>query len=558
MDKIPPQTPSVRTAINASVSKAVASITGANNNPTSPIGKSSIANSLTGNSPSTPSSSSAALIQQTLLSAGKTNGTTKLPHLLQALKSTPSINVEVNSAQLLSPKALQLLAKVNPSLAATLQPAPATKPSHSAHNLSKPSANLANLQTPLYLIKLSSAAQPQNLLTTVTPVAFKAGDQLQLQLNNQQQIVIKPTVAGIRPAIAEGLRTALPSQQHVSQLLNSIQNLQKLPANIQNLILSKSTMSQLQAVSQFTQTNHSLSSALQVKNTLANSGVLTEQKLQTQQSLTGDLRATLTLLNKSLSTEIASSGQTKIADTGTTKSSIDVLVTQLLAQITALSTATNTSPKDLSQNIKTILQLLGFKTSENQNTDIKKIREAINKQLSQMTSGAQEKIHLNQLRSLNIDSQNTETANAKNLSFTTEIPLRWGDQVLPLQISIKEREHYPSEEHTEEGANDNEEKKIIRRWQVFLSFDLPSLNNTDANGKKIEQLHTQLMIVEDTVSVTLWTESNRLCEKASQQLSDLRNKLIAKGLNVEDLTCIKGKPPKQELSIDYNLVDIIT
>ncbi|MFT5117111.1 MAG: ubiquinone biosynthesis protein COQ9 [Kiritimatiellia bacterium] len=578
MDKIPPQTTPARATINASVSTAVASITAVNNSPTSSIGKSPI-----GNSSSTPSLSSTAA----LLYAGKTDSGTTLPPLLQALKSAPSINVEVNSAQLLTPKALQLLAKVNPTLAATLQPAPAAKLSQSAHNIAgnvdaKPAANLANMQTPLYLIKLSSAANPQNLssqnlltqnlgtqnlLTTVTPVAFKIGDQLQLQLNSQQQIVIKPTVAGIRPAIAESLRTALPTQQPVSQLLNSIQNLQKLPANIQNLILSKNTMSQLQAVSQFAQTNHSLSSALQIKNALINSGVLTEQKLQTQQSLSGDLRATLTLLTKTLSTELASSGQTKMADTGTAKSSIDVLVTQLLAHMTTLSTPTNTNPKDLPQNIKTILQLLGFKTSANQHTDIKKIREAINKQLSQMTSGAQEKIHLNQLRSLNIDSQSTETANAKNLSFTTEIPLRWGDQVLPLQISIKEREHYPAEENAEEGTtdndNDNEDKKIIRRWQVFLSFDLPSiggpsLENKDASRKKIEQLHTQLMIIEDTISVTLWTESDRLCEKASEKLSDLRNILIAKGLNVEDLTCIKGKPPKQELSIDYNLVDIIT
>jgi hypothetical protein len=480
--------------------------------------------------------------------------TTSIKSLIASLKNTAEIRVEVSSTQVLNHKTQQLLAKVNPSLANTILQENTTKQGQTATQDSR---------SPLYLVKLAHASSSATILTTVTPVAFKVGDKLQLQLNSQQQIVIKPSVASVRPAIAEGLKSALPTQQAVSHALKSISQLEQLPNSIQKLLLPQNTPQLLKNISQFIQSSQSLSSGAQVKSALINSGIFTEQKLQSQQPLNNDLRTSLNQLNSLLQSALANAvtGRAEISHQGLSinsnnngnLSTVDNSIVQLLNQLsstpTTTTTSNNTTPT-LAQNITALLQLFGFKFSGDQSTDLKKAKEAINKQLSQMSNAAQEKIQLNQLRSLNLDAPSSDNASVKNPSITTEIPLRWGDQVLPLQITIREETSPKQEQETKEKEK---QSTITRRWQVFLSFDLPSKHSAT-----IEQLHTQLLIIDDTVSATLWTESRHLCETAKKHLQDLRNNMIAKGLKVEDLCCINGKPPNQELSLDYNLVDIVT
>ena len=134
------------------------------------------------------------------------------------------------------------------------------------------------------------------------------------------------------------------------------------------------------------------------------------------------------------------------------------------------------------------------------------------------------------------------------------------------QLSIEEdNEHKRGTHQEKEGTEkketenqDTEEKKITRRWQVFMSFDLPSTSICSGKLPEMNTLHSQLTIVGDTISATLWSESSVLCNKAKQQFSSLRNTLIANGLQVDELLCINGKPPNQKMSLDYHLVDITT
>lgn len=468
-----------------------------------------------------------------------------LRSLIQALKNQPSMAAEVKTSQALTQSQQQVFFKANPSLATKTQ-----VPANTSTSTATPSTSLSTL----YLVKLFQPASSQHLLTTVTPVAFKTGDTIQLQLNHQQQIVIKPTVSSVRPAIIEGLAKALPAQQNISQLLNTSQSLQKLPNPIQNHFLDKPVLNNLKLLNQFIKTDTSLASATQVKNTLSNSGLLAENKIQAQQSLIGDLRTALGQLQKTVSSDNQSS---TVFSQLANHRSIDTLLSLLLSHINTLPTSAKGSSENVNQNIHSILQLLGLKPSNNnQVSETKKVKDFINKQLNQLINNTQEKIHLNQLRSLIPDSSSSDnSATLRNAPFTTEIPLRWGEQVLPLQLSIKENTEEEKESSpNEQSSNDD---KITRRWTVFLSFDLPSTNKSKAS-EAIEQLHSQLIIIEDSISVTLWTESKALCEHAKHQLTHLRNSLTAKGLNVDDLTCIEGKPPTQDLSLNYNLVDIVT
>ncbi|MFT5118297.1 MAG: hypothetical protein ACI9NY_001835 [Kiritimatiellia bacterium] len=103
-------------------------------------------------------------------------------------------------------------------------------------------------------------------------------------------------------------------------------------------------------------------------------------------------------------------------------------------------------------------------------------------------------------------------------------------------------------EEAQQEDKDDDKNAPIRRWQVFLSFDLPN----------DEKLHTQLTIIESSISATLWAQSQNLCDKAQKNISWLRDKLLANGLTVEDITCLQGSPPQKGTSLDYNLVDIKT
>jgi uncharacterized protein YqfB (UPF0267 family) len=496
--------------------------------------------------------------------------TAMLDALVKQISRQGTVQTEVSSSQRLDTKAQQLLAKANPTLAAQMQS------QNQSTNVSSNLSNQAPTATPtaMYLVKLSQMAntttnsastnttanQATVLLTTITPTPFKIGDQLQLQLNSQQQITIKPSVASVRPVIADSLKSALPQQQNLSLLLNTLTVIGKLPPVTQDLLLAKNTQTALQQLTQFAYTDKQLNSANNIKNALANSGVLTENKLQQQQVVSSDLRTALGQLSQALGqtlTQTSASSESPIP-----KAAVDQLITQLIQQLPQAIINAKPTADNISKQVTAIMQLLGFKPDAYIQADIKKIKDVAAKKIGQMAQGVQDKIHLNQLRLLGADTQSSDSyvashAANKSNAFISEIALRWGDQVLPLQLSIAEEKEHKRESNqgnTQEEAK-QEDKKISRRWQVFMSFDLPS---TSLHNDGTDTLHSQLTIVGDTISATLWSESSALCYKAKQQFSNLRNTLIANGLQVDELLCINGKPPSQKMSLDYHLVDITT
>lgn len=223
------------------------------------------------------------------------------------------------------------------------------------------------------------------------------------------------------------------------------------------------------------------------------------------------------------------------------------LLLSTLQQQTPASTQTQQPANLPTKELNNILQLLGIRVGVEQ-TPQKAATEFIGQQLKQLINGANEKNRLNQLRSLGIDTtSSTDTNTIKGINFTTELPLRWGEQVLPLHLSIREQVQEQYNEHSED-SNTEKENESARQWHIFLSFELP--NN--------EQLHTQVSLIEHTLSATVWAESQQLCDKAQQQLGHLRKSLTDNGFKVEDIYCIQGKPPQQDTSLAYNLVDIKT
>ncbi len=560
----------------------------ANNGTGNSTTNSNTANSTSPITTNSPTSSSASQLAASASSqsndTANNNQSLTLLNKLLATKSTPT--AEVKSSQLLTKNEQQLLVKTNPSLAEKLNQQ-FIKNSPTVNNTISLDATLKanNLQNSLYLSKL---IVEQKLITVITSNKLNPGEKLQLNSNNQQLSFSKaPLNTTAKTAIIESLRQSLPQQQTTSQLLNATNALLKLPITVQQQLLNNTTIQQLQTLTS-SAIDKNQTNAASIKNSINNSGVFLESKLNQQQNISSDIRRILSntnhslnskndlqtsQLNKSTSNHINTNGNNVTPQSKNTlsisnekliidsiKSNISTSETNkpldnkvvnniIIALINNSNLPTSINPtalqnSHLPQQINTLLQLLGIKMTSSESKDIRSTKDIIAKKLSQMINGVQDKIRLNQIRSLGLESNNHETP-TKGIQLNTEIPLRWGEQTLPLHIDI--REHREKEKPSGD-ENKADKKEQARRWQAFLSFDLPGN----------EKLHTQITLIESTLSAIVWAESHALCEQAKQHMTELRKSLTDNGVIVEDITCIEGKPPTQELSLDYNLVDIKT
>ncbi len=505
---------------------------------------------------------------------------TAIINLLKQLTQGQTIEAQVKSIQVLNAHDKTLLQQANPSLVTRLsQQLSDTKHSNVTQsattvNSSVTNSNVAATQTinqqliaktTLYLAKLlvNTPSNKPQLLTTITPQLLKTNEPVLLGQRNQQLVIDKLPSQKVQHIAANIIKDSLPRQQSVNQLQEFIARLDQVPTSIQNKLLSESTLQAVRQLLSFTHTPSSLNQGQQVKQALNNSGIALESKVSQQQTsnsnITQDIRATLDKIiaginNKPITAsnnQLQSNIKTPLTlntSTDITPKELEKIISSLLpAQTSTLALIAQNTNNTLATATAALFRLLGFQLpSENiQTTSLPRIVELHLKKLIEQT---QAKIQLNQLRSLGLDRPISEGRTPLLQQFHTEIPLRFNEQVLPLQISIHEQEY--TKHNSEESEHDNKEEKKAaqRRWQVFMSFDLPNH----------EKLHTQLNIVEDSISATLWAESSLLCQKAQQEINILRDKLLANGLNVDDLTCVHGKPPQQDFSLDYNLVDIKT
>jgi hypothetical protein len=504
--------------------------------------------------------------------------------LLERLQQGQILTAQVKSTQVLSNSEKSLLKTANPSLFQTLDQQLQSTPSNkdNTNNLLntpagniKTNTNTGGIQnTTLYFTKLlinQSNIKPE-LLTTITPEKLMANEQVLISQRNGQLVINKPLNQTLQQVAIDTIKQSLPKQQSVSQLQQFVSNLQQLPAAVQtklfNLSVTDSNILQtVKAISLLVHAKESLSQPQQVKSALENSGVQLESKIAQQKPLHTDIRTHIdklyTFVNKSGITSNQAHNLNNLQNStgnpeqnisvnppiGKILKEIDKLLINLASSPTSTTTIGVTTQASNNLNIPTstaaLFRLLGVQLPpENQTISLPQV---IQQHLKKLLEQTQARIQLNQLRSLNLDSSSTDSKANTAQQFHSELPLRFNDQILPLQIIIKEQEQ-DSESERKDADESNPTKEKQRQWQVFLSFELP--NN--------ENLHTQLNIINDSVSATIWTESTSLCQKAKQDINVLRDKLIANGLTVDDLSCIHGKPPKQDFELGYNLIDIQT
>ena len=606
VDRIP--TPNTSSVVSRVLNIGAQSRPQASNqsNTNSPLANSASSNSgSSNNSTTTSNASSTAATNKNSTAANVAS----IINAIQQLSPKQNLTAQVTSSQALNNSEQALLQRINPSLVQQLKTQQLAQQSNQAaanlgsDNLStsKSSTNALTSNTSLYLTKLTfntsvdiNALINSKTLITITNQAFSTNQtlilsqqngQLQISPNNQSQLNLQ---ARLQQAASQTIKNILPRQESVSQLQQFSgqlsQVMTKLAPNLQAKLASGQVIQALNELNRFTQTNLSLQQGRQVQQALANSGTSFETKLtqsnlvnnvaganlntnsthtnyntltqssslqaNPQGNLQSDIRTTLDKILTGINTSDASTRLNSLS-TPLNQSDIDKLIAAIIAtQNTSANPTVNTIniPKNLTAATAAVFRLLGIQVPFDAPT-VAQLPKAIEQHLKKLIEQTHAKIQFNQLRSIGLDQPSSESRG--NLQqFHTELPLRFNEQVLPLQLSIHEQE-IAKEGYQDEAAEqttDDEKKLTTRRWQVFLSFDLPDN----------EKLHTQLTIVESSISATLWAESSRLCHQAQQDLSWLRDKLLANGLTVEDITCLQGRPQQKEVSLDYNLVDIKT
>ncbi len=149
--------------------------------------------------------------------------------------------------------------------------------------------------------------------------------------------------------------------------------------------------------------------------------------------------------------------------------------------------------------------------------------------LLRLAAGAISRLQSHQLSSL---EQTGTTADGRlQTTWQLEIPMRTLQDIVPLQVKFQ-REEPP----TDKDAPERKEKKDARQmlWRVELAFDMEPLG----------PLQVQAQLSQGKLSSQLWASRPYTASLIESHLGSLRERLVSSGLNVGDLDCHLGTPPR--------------
>ncbi|BBH45120.1 flagellar hook-length control protein FliK [Pseudomonas sp. KU43P] len=246
---------------------------------------------------------------------------------------------------------------------------------------------------------------------------------------------------------------------------------------------------------------------------------------------------------KSLAQALANSGtflEAKLLGGLATGVDLKAQLLRLVAQVPVDGAITSASPSSLAQIMPAVARsALGMleRVSPRQPPGVfplpSRLLQAMEdegdlQQLLRLAAAAISRLQSHALSSL----QQTGTLENGNLQTTwqTEIPVRHGQEFIPLQAKLQ-REDTP-----EQQADPRREQRdpLESLWRIELAFDLPPLG----------PLQVQAQLTQGRLSGQLWAELPDTARLIDSQLGALRERLLARGLEVGDLACHPGTPPQ--------------
>lgn len=223
----------------------------------------------------------------------------------------------------------------------------------------------------------------------------------------------------------------------------------------------------------------------------------------------------------------------------------------LLNVITIINNLQNTANTSITQpaiNLtgfdKLLKTLLSPSSSKNEYQDTqKKVLENI----KILANTVLTRISTNQLRSLN----QGQTESTGNHSVSMDIPIKIGEQFVPLHMQIEERikDKIYNEEHSHsDKKNDKKNRTNSSRWHVLLEFSFLEKG----------EFFSEIEVTGDVLKSTIWAENKAIRQELEKQLPRLHAQLTAQGIEIDELRSLANKPKGKTNEIRHHLVDIKT
>ncbi|WP_299976026.1 flagellar hook-length control protein FliK [uncultured Pseudoteredinibacter sp.] len=435
------------------------------------------------------------------------------------------------------------------------------------------------IKQPPTLLKLDLAGHQ---IITVTKEPVSKGEWVKLRLNQQGQLILsQPTNATGQPSngnvstltkspqltIQQALREALPSQQNLDKAIGQIQRLHQsltlLPPK-HNLINANSRMI-IQQLAEKLPSLQQLGSSNVVKQSVQNNGIQHEQQLAKLAEALGqfsekgaatsaqpniikglsvsaplsDLKTQLLRLAQSLKNDVQLSRlQQSIGQSAPSSKGASSPDTSSSSQNQTSKLHSNLSPKlsnmlDLLLNPKNLeaknQAFLLDQFKQLQGPQLRLLREQLKQKLISISQAGVAKIQTQQLSSL------SEAANGVVQRWLMELPFSHQGQIHSIELEIQQRE----------AKKQSEEQKAVKQWQLRLNIDLMELGALQADIK----LH------EQQSNIQLWFDQADTQKLALSHINHLKDALLSKGLDIEELRCHQGIPPKLENKLQFQLIN---
>lgn len=203
-------------------------------------------------------------------------------------------------------------------------------------------------------------------------------------------------------------------------------------------------------------------------------------------------------------------------------------------------TSENLKPSALFQGYPSDLAASNTAKSSSTGSSNDRNVDVLLRQLSGQLLASLARTQLNQLETLATRQQNTPDNQGPINSWTLEIPIIHGKNIDNLDVRIDQ--HLVDEE--QDGSNKNGQDL----WTIMLAFDL----------HKLGKMNVQLKVIDMSVSATVWSQLENTHLEVKREINGLKLNLEKIGVNVKQVDCQLGLPPKQNIPIYKQLVDVRT
>lgn len=369
------------------------------------------------------------------------------------------------------------------------------------------SEQLAEAKATVYrtLINLINTPLAGRQLAVDSPQPLPVGSLLSAQVQGDQSLRFIPLSNRLdQLALSQQLNSQVSRQGSLEGLFGALAELDPdLPPNLRNAV--ERLLGSLPGPGQ-------LSDAKQLAKAMENSGALLEARL--------------------LAGHGAATGQDL-------KGNLLRLIAQLLPELpnapAALPTAgaSNAMAQALPTFIRNALGSLGQASSRQQALSFplpSRLAQAAQEEgdletLLKLAAAAVSRLQTHQLSSL-AQSQMTPEGNLVT-TWQLELPMRNQQEIVPLQIKIQQEERQAQQQRRKDEQKEN-------LWRIELAFDIAPLG----------PLQVQAQLLRGSISSQLWAERAATARFIDSELGNLRERLVAAGLEVGELACQQGTPPQ--------------